>query len=666
MNYLKQSKKYKNYDSSFNITNLLSEHKYITYNNHNNYNNNSILDVNIYWINLDYSKDRYKHMIKIFDELNITKHYRISAISDNITKQKRKSINMKTIGTYGCLFSHIKAIQEFLLTNENICLILEDDIDISYLKYHNIKLTDLYNKYNKFDIIQLGLILDINNLDIFEDILLEGLNVLNGFLNSTCAYLITRDGANKVIKYFNCIDNPLEPADYFIYKACNTGYITRPYFSYQYSNIFKSEVHTDRNNFDYEDISKMLFDAYMRVVHFFKSYCINAGILVDRYENMLKFCKLLNSNETDFFYNSYLGCCVPNLDYLINNNIYDNTFSKQVNCGAIGLGLSHRELFSKCINNNYTLILEDDIEIKTDFFLTLDIIFSKYKFDILYLGHTDYTHHDIHLYLDKIDTIYNYDIYTTIHENELDEVKLKPCIAGFYAVILSNNVMTILNNEFKQIKYIGDVFLCMLAFRDDIKTIIIGEKNNIHKNNNFVWVNQYDISLTETKDITKVNYLCTYLSNPIIKYLIKTKILEFKYLHNFIIHIGVSKIIYENYNICNILNRIYKNIKISIISDNTYYDICIYTNNFKYTINNNSINILIDNNIFLKHDIYIHCDDKIYNRIKYLTGFEQRKIIICNDNIINEHIQLNIKSKYIDRLLSSFINKTDIIIYNNN
>ena len=58
------------------------------------------------------------------------KSYLTLTISLNYDKIKIKNLNQ---GEFGCLYSHIKAMNSFLNTNEDICVICEDDLDYNFI-----------------------------------------------------------------------------------------------------------------------------------------------------------------------------------------------------------------------------------------------------------------------------------------------------------------------------------------------------------------------------------------------------------------------------------------------------------------------------------------------------------------------------------------------------
>lgn len=70
-----------------------------------------------YYINLETRPDRHTRIQKMFSDYGITNHTRINAI------------HMPNKGYLGCSLSHIKTIEEFLKSEHEVCVILEDDFE---------------------------------------------------------------------------------------------------------------------------------------------------------------------------------------------------------------------------------------------------------------------------------------------------------------------------------------------------------------------------------------------------------------------------------------------------------------------------------------------------------------------------------------------------------
>ena len=158
-----------------------SEHFYIIDNN-NIYDN---IDI-IYYINLDHRIDRNNSIINELNRINFPKNKikRISAI-----KHER--------GEIGCSQSHIKILKEFINSDYNNCIILEDDF-VFHRSENTIKnlFNQLFNNKIDYDIVMLsGNILKHRNTDrVFLN------KVDNG--QTTSGYLLSKKFAQKLLDNF--------------------------------------------------------------------------------------------------------------------------------------------------------------------------------------------------------------------------------------------------------------------------------------------------------------------------------------------------------------------------------------------------------------------------------------------------------------------------------
>src|SRR5690606_11915877 len=122
------------------------------------------LNYQTYLINLDRSTERLERMVKVFEESGIDNYERVSAVDARNLKEgdyilKNRYDRDLVPGEIGCFMSHIKVMQEFLKSNYEFALIIEDDAKL----YDNFKITmekalaaypDLPEKY-KWDVLKL-------------------------------------------------------------------------------------------------------------------------------------------------------------------------------------------------------------------------------------------------------------------------------------------------------------------------------------------------------------------------------------------------------------------------------------------------------------------------------------------------------------------------------
>ena len=401
-------------------------------------------------------------------------------------------------------------------------------------------------------------------------------------------YIISSSGIKKIIS-----DNT---------ENLNIRYITRPCFK---GNCKKCNY---------------LWSIYYRVTSYWDNvFCINLGLDVEKRNNMIKYCNLLNANKDSFFYKGNLGINMPNIKVLKRLNIYNRRANESMKDGTIGLNITQQQLIKHCINKNYkhVLLLEDDISFNQKEYLhVLNDIFNKFDtIDILYLGCSNYEK-NINSTMDLVDiTCGNYNVY-----RPKKDILQKVCIGGFFAVLMSQKALQIYNERFTPINNISDVLLCDITY--DIKHDYSDEimtKTNYNLKSYYIIKNlvNADISkpsMTES-NIGDVSILKNITKNKYINYLSKIKKLQFiNNYENSIINIHISKSAQTYYNeIVNLIISKLKSIgKGKVNINRTYNSKCIIsiytihdtkdvinntkdiTNNTKDVINNNCINICIN------------------------------------------------------------------------
>ena len=181
----------------------------------------------IYYLNLDDQPERKEYMEQQFDYWGIENYTRISAydgreddLSDIIKGRYPSDMSSSEIG---CTTSHLKALKEFLKTDEKYAIIMEDDVDISIARFWSFKWVDFmaHVPYD-WDVVQLAIICT-GALHV---------RIHKRFVNdfSTAAYMITRHHAEKLLKFHvkgdkYKLDNGARPravADDLIYNSGNT------------------------------------------------------------------------------------------------------------------------------------------------------------------------------------------------------------------------------------------------------------------------------------------------------------------------------------------------------------------------------------------------------------------------------------------------------------
>ena len=220
----------------------------------------SLTDINFYWINMDRSIERRKHMYYLFSK-NLIYNYRINAYDGNKINEYNdlnyNSFNNISKYEYCCTFSHLKAIKTSYENNDKISIICEDDLCIDYKKKWKYNLEDIIkNAPNDWEIIKIHCNNEkhINKL-INDGLLFEPWNIRS---TSTLGYIININGMKKILnKYFIndkfvLKDSIEDKADYLLYTSCITYDYRYPLFNHlcNISNINKDQEITHINGKD--------------------------------------------------------------------------------------------------------------------------------------------------------------------------------------------------------------------------------------------------------------------------------------------------------------------------------------------------------------------------------------------------------------------------------
>ena len=144
-----------------------------------------------YVINLDKSKERWNKIVKQLNKVNLDVERFPGYLYKDIPKEdllkKFKYNNFLSNSMIGCSYSHLKLLENFLKTNDDICLILEDD---AYPIFKNINKLNILLKNNSFE-----------SWDVFK-LHSDGFNmgnINNVLTTSAAAYFVTRKGAKKIL-----------------------------------------------------------------------------------------------------------------------------------------------------------------------------------------------------------------------------------------------------------------------------------------------------------------------------------------------------------------------------------------------------------------------------------------------------------------------------------
>jgi GR25 family glycosyltransferase involved in LPS biosynthesis len=232
----------------------------------------------IIWINSDKDIENKNYMEKILSNLDIL-NYKIDGINSNNNElldmftnvnYERKLNNSEIANT----LSHIKAINYLDNLNGNYFLICEDNISFNNLILIDKDLKTIILECPKFDI----LILNKNYSNYTNGKYVKWENyykpLQNDYISSSAAYIISREGINKFVKFAKYIDsyfkldkkNNLDVSDIYIYKYLDTyvykyNFITTKNINNKTDKIIYDKIIDDKNNlFQLNIILKDFFD----------------------------------------------------------------------------------------------------------------------------------------------------------------------------------------------------------------------------------------------------------------------------------------------------------------------------------------------------------------------------------------------------------------------
>lgn len=248
-----------------------------------------------YFINLDKCKDRLDHMNKFFNKLEKKlkfeiRNKRIDALNaseadlskfTNIPFENMwnfKDVKKANHGEFGCTYSHLKALYEFVNDNENndnYALICEDDIDLFKIdiNFLNNMMHKIIEHVIKTDLVSLSCVgspVLIGQLaDKIDNPVFLDYNSNKGGLYGTGCYMITRKLANEILskhwkdnKFIIQENHQSIAADHFIYPlAPNTSFMIPSLFTIKIEN--NSFIHSEHVMMQ-ENVQKMMFEIWKK------------------------------------------------------------------------------------------------------------------------------------------------------------------------------------------------------------------------------------------------------------------------------------------------------------------------------------------------------------------------------------------------------------------
>jgi GR25 family glycosyltransferase involved in LPS biosynthesis len=226
-----------------------------------------------YYINLKNAVERRKNMEKFFENLseyldeeinftriegldankenniddyvfngnfsNMLSNYCISNIINKygiLLKPNNRPVFTKSLkkGEFGCLYSHLLALNDFLNSDENIAMICEDDLQhkIFYKKdYFKEKFNEIKNKLSNYGIISLSIVGHYKYISKMLDEKKELFSFTPYIFYGTGCYIINKDTARLILKNSIIFSNDIMK---IIYKQ-NTSFVADNYL-YSFSN----------------------------------------------------------------------------------------------------------------------------------------------------------------------------------------------------------------------------------------------------------------------------------------------------------------------------------------------------------------------------------------------------------------------------------------------
>lgn len=237
------------------------------------------MDINIYFINVNKSKDRLRSIHNEFKKIGINKYNRFSGIDTenyNLSQEEKylfrnlSKKSKKKNGRIGCALSHFYLWKKILIENKKEALILEDDIIFkkNFVKNFNklMKMKDDFDIiFLYYDINDKNRIRNENNwrYNRFISYKLPNHNKLrDNYLNNDITHLLANgwNGLGAVAYYINrnaiknfmkTIDNRgiYRSIDYFIYDHYNKikiGYVNKPIIDLNNQNFPSVRIYNNR------------------------------------------------------------------------------------------------------------------------------------------------------------------------------------------------------------------------------------------------------------------------------------------------------------------------------------------------------------------------------------------------------------------------------------
>ncbi len=245
-----------------------------------------IEEFKIYIVNLKKDKNRRENIIREVEKQNLTNYEIIDAVDGNKLNQNELDVatfrNKKHVNPWnskmsptqiGCALSHIKVYENFIKTEFEVALILEDDAIFVRDFNNNLKQFILKNFKFRKQIVLLSELKEFHNKALESTDNYEIVNVSNAFF--THAYMINKEAAKSIISF----NYPVKTiADNFVFFKiyCNikiTG--LNPFLIDQDKKSFKTTIkseETTKKKFLMRRTIYKIKNKVLKKFRFFKSH----------------------------------------------------------------------------------------------------------------------------------------------------------------------------------------------------------------------------------------------------------------------------------------------------------------------------------------------------------------------------------------------------------
>ena len=245
-----------------------------------------IEEFKIYIVNLKKDKNRRENIIREVEKQNLTNYEIIDAVDGNKLNQNELDVatfrNKKHVNPWnskmsptqiGCALSHIKVYENFIKTEFEVALILEDDAIFVRDFDNNLKQLILKNFKFRKQILLLSELKEFYGKALDSEDNYEIVNVSNAFF--THAYMINKEAAKSIISF----NYPVKTiADNFVFFKiyCNikiTG--LNPFLIDQDKKSFKTTIkseETTKKKFLMRRTIYKIKNKVLKKFRFFKSH----------------------------------------------------------------------------------------------------------------------------------------------------------------------------------------------------------------------------------------------------------------------------------------------------------------------------------------------------------------------------------------------------------